>query len=301
MLADTNDLCEKNAKHGHQAFKGDNFLSLNAYRTLRISLAALILLLSFADLSSAAQTYMVRKGDTLHRISIRFGTTVSALQRVNNLSSYTIPVGSKLTIPSDNSEPRIVANGRVLSDELKVTSDGETIAELQNNTVFGIIGRDGDRLHVRLSDGRTGWVNAASVRMEEVKRLVQAADSYSDRQNMVRTALSYRGARYRRGGDSSSGFDCSGFVKHVFATMGIKLPHNSSSQYNYGTSVSKNQLKEGDVVFFAGTYRRGISHVGVYVGDGKFVHAATHKYGVRVDNLGADYYSRHYYGAKRIN
>jgi len=117
--------------------------------------------------------------------------------------------------------------------------------------------------------------------------------------NLVRTAYAFRGARYRTGGVSAGGFDCSGFVKYLYAKQGVDLPHSSRAQYNYGKHVAKTDLKPGDLLFFSGTYRHGISHVGIYIGDGKFIHASTHSTGVRVDELNSAYYRRRYTGARR--
>jgi cell wall-associated NlpC family hydrolase len=121
----------------------------------------------------------------------------------------------------------------------------------------------------------------------------------SSSSTIVRTAFSYRGARYRYGGSSQSGFDCSGFTRHVYAKNGIYLPHSSSAQAQCGKRVSKNELQAGDLVFFS-TTRRGISHVGIYVGNGQFVHASSSRGRVRVDSLNEGYYRERYRGARRV-
>ena len=118
-------------------------------------------------------------------------------------------------------------------------------------------------------------------------------------EDIVREALSRRGTPYVWGGASRGGFDCSGFVCLVFARQrGLKLPHSASAQARLGTAVTKEELEPGDVVFFA-TYRASISHVGLYVGDGKFVHAANRRKGCRVDSLNSGYYAKRYRGARR--
>ena len=95
--------------------------------------------------------------------------------------------------------------------------------------------------------------------------------------------------------------DCSSFVQYVFNQNGVSLPRTAESQYNSskGTSVSKDQLQAGDVVFFQGTYKSGISHVGIYVGDGKFIHNSSSKGGTTISNLSDSYYTEHYAGARR--
>lgn len=117
--------------------------------------------------------------------------------------------------------------------------------------------------------------------------------------DVVRTAYAYRGTRYRYGGSARGGFDCSGFTRYVYAQRGVELPHSSRAQYSTGKVVSKSSMKPGDLVFFS-TTRRGISHVGIYVGDGKFVHASSARGRVRVDSLNSGYYSERFRGARRV-
>lgn len=117
-------------------------------------------------------------------------------------------------------------------------------------------------------------------------------------------ALQFVGSRYRMGGASpGSGFDCSGFTQYVYRQYGVYLPHSSAGQYStaYGAAVgSMNNLAPGDLVFFAGTYRRGISHVAIYIGGGRIVHAMTPSLGVQVSNIWSQYWTSHYYGAIRV-
>ncbi|WP_144027200.1 C40 family peptidase [Paenibacillus sp. FSL R7-0273] len=106
------------------------------------------------------------------------------------------------------------------------------------------------------------------------------------------------GTKYVSGGESTNGFDCSGFTMYVFDKIGINLPHQSGSQYQMGTAISRDNLREGDLVFF-NTSGRGVSHVGIYVGNGKFAHASSSK-GVTISSLSDNYYVNRYVGAKRI-
>ena len=275
-------------------------MKTNAHRTLRISLAALVVLL-FAVQSFAAQTYTVGKGDTLHKIAQKFHISDAVLQKANGVKNpNVVRLGQVLTIPSAQaSNP--VTYGHPKVDKLAVTSGDKVIASLPKDAKFVVISREGGKYNIKLSDGNTGWVDAEKVTLEETRKPLPVSDSWSMKPDIVRLAYSYRGARYRYGGTSAGGFDCSGFVKYIYGKKGINLPHSSSALYSCGKPVAKSSdLQPGDLVFFAGTYRHGISHVGIYIGDGKFIHASTHRGGVRVDYLNTDYYRRHYVGARRI-
>ena len=119
--------------------------------------------------------------------------------------------------------------------------------------------------------------------------------------NVVQAACAFRGTRYVMGGTSRSGFDCSGFVRYILsASSGVALPRTATEQYYHGNKIAGGQLQPGDLVFFKNTYKRGISHVGIYVGDGEFVHAANSHKGVRMDHLSDSYYQAHYAGARRV-
>lgn len=113
------------------------------------------------------------------------------------------------------------------------------------------------------------------------------------------SARKYLGAPYRYGGTTSSGFDCSGYTQVVFRENGISIPRSTSGQFGIGQSVSKNNLQAGDLVFF-NTTGRGVSHVGIYVGNNNFIHASTSR-GVMVSSIYDPYYwGSRYIGAKRV-
>lgn len=114
------------------------------------------------------------------------------------------------------------------------------------------------------------------------------------------TASKYVGVRYSYGGTSTKGFDCSGYVRYVFNELGVtSLPRSSSAMYGEGESVKKSDLQPGDLVFF-NTSGKGVSHVGIYIGSGKFIHASTSK-GVIKTSLNDKYYwGNKYVGAKRV-
>jgi cell wall-associated NlpC family hydrolase len=115
-------------------------------------------------------------------------------------------------------------------------------------------------------------------------------------------AMTLRDIRYRRGGrEPQTGFDCSGFVQYVFAhSLGIDLPDTSISQFLAGTKVPRSDLQTGDLVFFH-TRGKNVSHVGIYLDNGRFIHSPSTGKRVRVDELSDNYWARRYVGAKRPN
>ena len=119
------------------------------------------------------------------------------------------------------------------------------------------------------------------------------------RQQIVDNAKKLLGTPDVWGGSTPKGFDCSGFVQYVMNLSGISLPRTTTEQYKVGTYVVKSSLQPGDLVFLQNTYRSGISHVGIYIGDGKMIHASSSK-GVVTSSLSSSYYTQHYYGARRV-
>ena len=119
--------------------------------------------------------------------------------------------------------------------------------------------------------------------------------------DLVLTAMNFLGVPYRRGGQSESGFDCSGFTRYIFEHgIGLVLPRRSDEQAHAPglQSVQRDDLQPGDLVFFD-TLRRSFSHVGIYVGDGKFIHAPRSGAAVRIEDMDSAYWARRYDGARR--
>ncbi|HUP10313.1 MAG TPA: C40 family peptidase [Caldimonas sp.] len=137
--------------------------------------------------------------------------------------------------------------------------------------------------------------------VEQVR--MQAAGVRERASDAVVTALAFIGVRYQRGGDGESGFDCSGFTRYVFAqTLGLALPRRADEQAHAAglVQVRREDLKPGDLVFF-NTLKRTFSHVGIYVGDNRFVHAPKPGGEVRTEDMGGNYWRVRYSGARRVD
>lgn len=141
-------------------------------------------------------------------------------------------------------------------------------------------------------------INAEVAQYEE-----QSTENWSDRaREVLVNALSLTGIRYKYGGNSpETGFDCSGFVRYVFKqAASLTLPRSAIEISQLGTAVPKNELQPGDLVFF-NTLKSAFSHVGIYLGNNRFIHSPSSGGKVRVENMQDGYWAKHYNGAQRID
>jgi len=175
--------------------------------------------------------------------------------------------------------------------------DQERVAVAVRGTKMEIVSEDDGWLKVKFENGTVGWVAQHLVRRPTP---AAAGGGSGDGRSLVQTALGYLGAPYRRGGTSRGGVDCSGLVYAVCRQHGISLPRTSRDMYGHGDPVGKQDLQPGDLVFFKNTYRSGISHVGIYVGNNQFVHAVQPGRGVQITSLSSSYYVAHWAGAYRV-
>lgn len=141
---------------------------------------------------------------------------------------------------------------------------------------------------------------------EQVRKGEEQQPSFFERytnaaQDVILQGLKLVGVRYRFGGnDEDAGLDCSGFVRLVFKnSLGAQLPRTAAEMSQVGQRVDTSQLKPGDLVFF-NTMRRNFSHVGIYVGDGKFIHSPRSGSEIRVEDMGMAYWKRRFNGARRV-
>lgn len=244
-------------------------------------------------------TYTVQAGDTLSKIASQTDVSVDELKRFNNLISDRINVGMKLALKGtakpaqqpQQSQPQqqnVQANQSTNQSTYTVQA-GDTLSSISQKFNVSI-----DTLKALNPE-----VNNGIVYINQQLKVTGSPKQTAAPQgtgNLISTAKQYMGVPYVFGGSTPNGFDCSGFTQYVFKKNGKSIPRTAAAQYNAGQSVSQPQV--GDMVFFQGTYKSGISHNGIYVGNGQFIHADSTK-GVTISSLSNSYWAAHYAGAKR--
>jgi peptidoglycan DL-endopeptidase LytE len=236
--------------------------------------------------------YVVKKGDSLYEIADSHGTTVKALKATNHLTTNRLQIGQELSIPVTPS----VKNSGVSPDFSRTDktvgiepqpSDSGTTGSLQDST----------------ADSSTADTAASSAGEQKNQPEDQEEDLSAQplRYRLASAGLEWLGVRYRRSGYSEEkGFDCSGLVKRLFEKFQIGLPRSSREQYKEGVKVDKDELEVGDLVFFSSYKGKVPNHVGIYIGDNMFIHAALRAKQVVISSLGAPWFQKRYLGARRL-
>ena len=195
--------------------------------------------------------------------------------------------------------------GYIKGNDVRLRSGAGTsysiLGTYNNGTPLTITGTSGDWTAVTIN-GVKGYVNSAYVSTTKTEggNGGGSTPSTSIGETIVATAKQYMGAPYVYGGMSPSGFDCSGFVNYVYKLCGYSMSRVASSIYNNnGTYVEKANLQIGDLVFFASN-SSSIGHVGIYIGNGQFIHSSSGAGCVVISDLSSSYYLKNYVGAKRI-
>jgi cell wall-associated NlpC family hydrolase len=248
--------------------------------------------------------HIVKKGDTLSSLALRYSLPAEELKKLNNLSSTTIKLGQPLIIRVLDMQHYTVMKGDTLSHIAKKYH--VTIDELRtmNNLLTDTI-RPGQVLLVqqkKKNDSLTTHNTFLSSSYDHdgtAGEDISESQEITQREKIVAFAKKLLNIPYRFGGSSLFGIDCSAFVQKVYRFVDINLPRSAREQYVEGNPVDRKELTVGDLVFFR-TYASFPSHVGIYLGDNRFIHASSAKRKVSIDNLDTPYYLKRFIGAKRI-
>jgi len=273
--------------------------------------------------------YTVVKGDNDITISRKLGVRAKALRLANpGLNWSRLTVGRVLRVPTekdsesaakikinqiDTSAARVNSSSVVMRSQ-PTTMSGRVAVTQMREKVF-ILEQDGAWYHVKTVDGKKGYIRGdylnelrpivASTRTASGRAISSAGFSFGDDEgyegvnaDVIAEARRHMGTPYRWGGETTRGFDCSGFVRYVFRhSEGIELPRTSREQAKFGAPVKRNELRPGDIISFATGGGGRVSHVGVYIGDNKFIHSSSSR-GVRIDAL-TGYYAKRFVNARR--
>jgi peptidoglycan endopeptidase LytE len=225
--------------------------------------------------------YRVQKGDTLGKIAQKTGITMVELKKLNELR------GSK---------PRLKP-GQVLALKASEPTTGSRVktaglsSVLRNSELFA-----DDDFQQTLED----LSSSDPSKPVDLAKSVDLGTSNDQVKALKKTAYSFLGARYQFGGSSRNSLDCSSFVQQVFRDMSVSLPRTAREQYTVGDVVLPSNLQKGDLVFFH-TYARFPSHVGIYLGGNKMIHASSRDRRVVISSFNTPYYISRFIGAKRIS
>lgn len=229
---------------------------------------------SAGSASESAATYKVRKNDTLTRISRNTGISIADLKRLNGL-----------------------AKGKLKPGQILALHDSDTFAKPGKRAAAKPSLRYADLLNEKEYEQSLAELldqDSVSVKADS------EPDFTSDNVKLLKTkAFGFLGTRYRFGGTSRNGIDCSAFVQKVFNELEVSLPRTAREQFEFGESVARGDMQKGDLVFFR-TYASFPSHVGIYLGDNKMIHASSKNRRVVISSVDTPYYRARFIGAKRI-
>jgi cell wall-associated NlpC family hydrolase len=276
-------------------------------------------------------SYVIQKGDSLSAIGARYNLTVSELKSMNNLTSNTIIVGNILKLRTERANAAANNATNTTADTTSTVKAPAAATETQatENTAASATSQTVDT-PVASTTSQTEQEPAVPAAPQAVQKSTASvtpqaaqkpaasaapqavqkspapapvtpqaiqkptASAGSNVQEITGEAKKYIGTPYLWGGNTPSGFDCSGFVKYVFAKFGVSLPRTTETQWTATTTVNSPSI--GDLVFFQ-TYKPGPSHVGIYLGNNKFISAASS--GVTISDMTSSYWGPRYLGARK--
>jgi cell wall-associated NlpC family hydrolase len=204
------------------------------------------------------------------------------------------------TIIFGNDNPiRGVITGTMVNLRESASFTAKVLTVMAQGSMVVVEGKQGEWVQVKLGDGLEGWVYQQYITTDP--GTVESRERFFAKTGKIASlALRYLGFKYRYGGASPRGFDCSGFTMYIYSQFGWKLPHNAAAQMELGMTVKKEDLLPGDLVFFRTLNSYKINHVGIYLGEGDFIHAASGSGLITVSNMNNGYYKYKFYSARRL-
>jgi peptidoglycan DL-endopeptidase LytE len=283
----------------------------------------IIIIVAFisADLAfSANVTHKIKSGDSLYTVAKKYQVSVDQLKSLNNLSSNKLKLGQVLVVKKEKDAVVAPSRGRVPEADLTtVENDGEFIEyrPKKGDTLDKIASKFNiDKEDILESNNITGKklprvvlipkiieVDDSEEFIELSSKSLKPWRSNDEKYMLVKVAKGFMGAPYKYGGETVRGLDCSAFVKKIYDIFDVQLPRSAREQFKVGHKITKEELAVGDLVFFqTKRYVKYPTHVGIYIGDGNFIHSSSNrsKVGVKVDALSSDFYSKTFVGATRV-
>ncbi|QXE01074.1 C40 family peptidase [Terribacillus sp. DMT04] len=266
--------------------------------------------------SSSSSTYTVKSGDTLSGIAHKHNISLNDLKKWNNISGYLIYPGDKLKVSaggsssssngssSNTSSSSNNNNSSSSSSSYKVKS-GDSLWKIANNNGVSVSNLrswnnlSSDIIYVGQTLKINGKASSGSSSKPATNTKVESAETSSSKSvsKLISVAKSQLGDPYAWGGSTPGGFDCSGFIYYAFKNAGYDISRTSAEGY-FNRSHYVSSPQPGDLIFFKGTYKAGISHMGIYLGGGQFIHADND--GVRITSTSNPYYAKHFDSYKRF-
>jgi len=253
---------------------------IRPWNTLGMGLVVLSLSLGVWQRGWAEEKYTIKAGDTLYGISKSFGVSLEALKNANGLEKNSIRPKQVLIIPPRLHTPTLKIGPMLILPKEKSRLDERGGESGDGEEVPGFFQRGGE--------------SAASVTSAPLGKWSHP----EERSLLVGVVKIFLGVPYKLGGSTFKGIDCSALVKRIYEVFNIQLPRTTREQFSIGKKIEKDQLEEGDLVFFRERGNR--AHVGIYVGDNQFVHASSYSREVKIDFLNTPYYSQRFLRGVRV-
>jgi cell wall-associated NlpC family hydrolase len=295
-----------------------------------VGLFVLLLLFILQSVGGAEERYAVKSGDSLYKIAKAYGVSIDAIKTANHLERENLKLNQVLLIPASKERQTGETPKTSSGSPDSVVKKGESLHSISKKTGLSIeeIRRINQLRTTRLTAGQTLTLSmpqktaedpdeesgegedeetpeavseVGQTENQEVSDSSEKWKSENERNLFVRLVKTFLGVPYRLGGSTLKGIDCSAFVKKIYEVFNIELPRTTWEQIRFGKRVKKDELAEGDLVFFKIPTRRASNrHVGIYIGNNEFVHASSRNKEVRVDNLDTPYFSKCFLNGVRV-